>query len=411
MTPATPLSLRQTAIGVVALCFVLGMVMRGMQECFTVFLLPLSHAFGWDRAAVASIYSLAILSGGMTSPVAGLLFDRLGPKRLYAIGLATLGSGLSLAGFADRLWQFSLCLGVGVGFATACLGTVPHSALVSRWFRNRLSSATGVIYSSAGIGVLLLVPLSQALIGRFDWRGAYHALGLGVLLLLPLMLLLPWQRIADGHPDYAIVPRHGSTMHERWTLKRAVRHSGFWGLFCCFFFTSLGNTAISVQGVAILVDAGFAPQHAANAWGFTGMLTPLGMLGFAWLDDHLGRRFSVTLSYGLSIAAVSALAVLYQHPSDLLLALFVILFGSTLGSRGPLVATIATHLFRGADLGVIFGSIGVGGGLGGALGSFSGGLLHDWSHGYNLVFLWSFLALCCGGLPFWIVRPLARERD
>jgi MFS family permease len=409
MMPTQSLSLRRTAIGVIVLCFLLGMIARGLQESFTVFLLPLSREFGWDRAAVASIYSLAVLAGGLTSPIAGLLFDKLGPKRIYAIGLGALGGGLTLAGFADQLWEFSLCLGVGVGFATACLGTVPHSALVSRWFRGRISSATSIVYSSAGIGVLLLVPFSQVLIGRFEWRGAYHLLGLGVLILLPLLLLLPWQRIADGHPAYASVHRHTATAVERWTLWRALRHPGFWGLFFCFFFTSLANMAISVQGVAILVDTGFDAQQAANAWGFTGMLTPVGMLSFGWLDDKLGRRFSVTLSYAVSIAAVATLATLHHHPSSALLVLFVMLFGGTLGSRGPLVATIATHLFRGADLGVIFGSIGVGGGLGGALGSVIGGLLHDWSQGYDLVFLCSFCSLCCGALPFWTVRQLARE--
>ncbi|HYM30705.1 MAG TPA: MFS transporter [Candidatus Cybelea sp.] len=407
--PNPAFTLRQTAIAVVALCFTLGLVTRGLQESFSVFLLPLSKTFGWDRAELASVYSLAILAGGFSAPLAGYVFDRLGPKRIYAIGLIALGGGVSLAAFADRLWEFSLCLGIGVGFATACLGSVPHSALVSRWFRNRLSSATSIIYSSAGIGILLLVPFAQVLIGWFGWRGAYHVLGLGILALLPLIWLLPWQRISEGHPSYASEYRSTASHGEGWTLLRAMSSLPFWGLFSCFFFTSLGNTGISMQGVAILVDSGFPSLQAATAWGFTGFLTPIGMLGFGWLDDHIGRRASVTLSYALSISAVATLAALHRHPSSLLLDLFVLLFGCTLGSRGPLVSTIAARLFRGSNLALIFGGIGLGGGIGGAVGSLVSGLLHDWTHGYDAVFAFSFVALCFGGLPFWTIRQLGRE--
>ena len=158
-----------------------------------------------------------------------------------------------------------------------------------------------------------------------------------------------------------------------------------------------------------LVDSGLPPLQAANAWGFTGMLTPLGMLGFGWLDDHMGRRRPVGLSYALSLSAVVAMGLLSRYPSTWLLGLFILLMGTTLGSRGPLVSTLATSLFRGADLGAIYGSIMLGGGLGSAAGSFAGGLLHDWTHGYTVALVVSFVSLCLGGTPFWTVKALATD--
>jgi MFS family permease len=343
--------------------------------------------------------------------LAGLLFDRFGPVRLYLVGLGALGFGLSSAAFANSLWQFYLLLGLAGGFATIALGTVPHSALLSRWFRKRLSTATSVVYCSTGAGVLIMVPLAQLLVDHFGWRNTYHWLGAAALALVPLLLLLPWRRMAAGIP-YEELPAAQSeplTTDSDWTLRRAMRSTPFWGLFAVFFFTAQGNIAISVQGVAFLVDAGFEPIQAASAWGFTGLLAPIGMLGCGWLDDVVGRRITVALSYGFSLCAVVAMWVLYHHPTFLLMMLFVGLFGSTLGSRGPLVSTLTTQLFRGRDLGTIFGGIALGGGIGSALGSYLGGVLHVWTGGYDMVAVFAFVSLCCGWLPFWTIKELRED--
>ena len=37
------------ALNVLALCFVLALLGRGLSDSFTVFLKPISESFGWDR--------------------------------------------------------------------------------------------------------------------------------------------------------------------------------------------------------------------------------------------------------------------------------------------------------------------------------------------------------------------------
>src|ERR1700710_3260908 len=77
----------RTALNVLALCFALSVLGRGLAESFTVFLLPISENFGWDRAQVVSVYSLSALAGGLASPVVGRVFDRYGPRIVYSLGL------------------------------------------------------------------------------------------------------------------------------------------------------------------------------------------------------------------------------------------------------------------------------------------------------------------------------------
>src|SRR4051794_10806616 len=186
------------AIVVLGLTFVLMAVARGASETFTVFLLPISNTFGWDRAQTVSVYSIGALCVGLAAPFVGRLFDHSGPRAVYAIGLILLGAGFSAAAFARQLWQLQICIGLAAGLGSACLGQVTGSLLVSRWFGPRLPTALAVVASAAGAGVLVLVPLAQVLVDRAGWRGAYHILG-GVMLAGggPL-LLFPWRRITAG---------------------------------------------------------------------------------------------------------------------------------------------------------------------------------------------------------------------
>jgi MFS family permease len=393
-----------TALYVLAMCFALSVLGRGLGESFTVFLLPISQSFGWDRAEVISIYSVAALATGLANPIAGRLFDRSGPRVVYAVGLFLLGGAFFCAAFAQRLWQFQLSLGLCVGFGASCIGNVPNSIMLGRWFGAKLPTAMSVVYSAAGAGVLLVLPLSQVLIDRFGWRGAYQLLGGAALVLLVPLLLLPWKLFSSGSATLA--KSAAADGADPWTLLSAMRHHAFWALFCTFFFTAIGMFSISAQVVAYLVDAGFPPLQAATAWGFSGVVLLFGMLGVTWLDGVIGRRRSVLLSYALSIVGIALLWLLRFYPNIWMLTAFVICFGSMIGSRGPLISATAMKIFRGERVGTIYGTISIGSGLGAALGSWSGGLIHDFTGGYDALLLFSLVSVILGMIPFLAIRAL-----
>jgi len=401
--PATP----RLAFMVLGLTFLLMALARGMSETFTVFLLPISNEFNWDRAQTVSVYSVGALCVGLAGPFVGRLFDHSGPRAVYAIGLLLLGAGFSLAAFAHQLWQLQLCIGLAAGLGSACLGQVTGSVLVSRWFGPRLPTALAVVSSAAGAGVFVLVPLAQILIDQAGWRGAYHILGAAMLAAAVPLLLLPWRRITAGSGHMARFAKAGAT-DETWTLGGALRHHAFWSLFSIFFFTSVGMFAISVQVVTYLVEVGFPPLQAATAWGFSGVLLLIGMLTVSWLDGLLGRRRAILLAYGLTLAGIAMLWSLTRHPSIWLLGGFLLCFGSTMGSRGPLVAASAMSIFRGKRVGTIMGAISIGQGIGSALGSWAGGLIHDWTQSYDLVFAFAMCSVVLGMMPF-LVAPALRQ--
>jgi len=394
------------ALAVLALCFVLAAIGRGAGETFTVFLLPVSGTFGWDRAQVVSVYSIGALCSGLAAPFVGRLFDRAGPRAVYGVGMALLGAGFSAAAFARELWHLQVCIGLAAGLGAACLGNITGSLLLNRWYGPRLPAALAVVASAAGAGVLLLVPLSQILIDRTGWRGAYHILG-GVLLAATIpLLLLPWRRLGAGSGHAARLAQSDAA-GELWTLRAAMRHHAFWALFGIFFFTAVGMFSIAAQVVTYLVEVGFSPLQAATAWGLSGVLLLFGMLTVSWLDGLLGRRRAILASYSLTVAGILMLWALSRHPTIWLLGGFLICFGSTMGSRGPLITAAAMTIFRGRSVGTIVGTISIGAGLGSAIGALSGGLIHDWAQSYDPVFGFALASVLVGMTPF-LVAPALR---
>ena len=402
-----PLKPAHTALVVLALCFTLSMLGRGFIETFTVFLKPISADFGWDRAEVVSVYSLAWLASGLTAPLVGRVFDRSGPRMVYSLGIFLLGAAFLVASHAQHLWQFRISVGLCVGFGFALIGNVPNSILLGRWFGPRLPTAMAVVYSAMGGGVLLLLPTSQLLIDHLGWRGAYLLYGVILFGLLLPVILLPWRRFAAGAPHVMKRAKDAPT-DQGWTLLSAMRHHVFWALLSTFFFTAVGMYAIAAQIVAYLIDAGFPPLQAATAWGFSGVVLLFGMLGVTSLDGWIGRRPSVLISYAISIVGIFLLWLLQLYPNYWLLTAFVLTFGSMIGSRGPLISATAIKFFHGERVGTIFGTISIGSGLGSALGSWSGGLIHDFTHGYNQLIVFSLINVVLGMLPFLVVPALRR---
>ena len=397
---------QRIGLSVLGLSFTFSLFGRGLQESFSVFLLPISQSFGWDRSEVVSIYSLTALCVGLSSPLIGRLFDRSGPRTVFVLGLSVLGLSLLAAAYAQHLWQFQIALGACFGFAVACIGNVPNALLLGRWYGKRLPLAMSVFYSATGAGVLVMLPLTQLLIDHIEWRGTYRVLGIVALALLVPTLFLPWRTISAGSPHLDRPQKHDDIIDEVWTLSSAMRHHAFWALFGTFFFTAIGMFAITPQVVAYLVDVGFPPLQAATAWGFSGIALLCGMIGVSWLDGVIGRRPSILFSYSSSILGIVMLWLLQWYPNYILLTGFVICFGSMIGSRGPLLSATAMKIFRGRRVGTIYGAITFGSGLGGALGSWSGGLLHEWTKSFNSLLGFALISVVLGMIPFVVVPAL-----
>jgi MFS family permease len=401
---------RSFLVTLVALTFAMNLVARGVPETFAVFLLPVQKGLGVSRADITLTYSVYMIAYGVSGPLAGQLVDRLGARVAYSFGLLSLGSGYLLAGFATELWHYLVTVGLLGGLGAAALGMIVASALLSRWFMTRIGSIMSLPYAAIGAGMLMLPPLTQVLISRYDWRIAHMVLGAGVLATLPLVMLLPLGRMSAGSQEWrALRKAAASSASGPWRISAAARTSAFWGLFAAYLFTSIAAYSVMPHSVAYLIELGFAPLFAASAFGLAGMLSAIGIIAIGWLSDRFGRRQTATLSYLSTITGVVALLSVSGYPTVVLVYAFVFFFGLMQGARGPIIVAMVATLFPGG-VGAVYGTLSVAQGVGAGFGSWFSGYLYEVTGSYTASFLLAICGSVAGLSTFWVVRSLREER-
>jgi MFS family permease len=397
-------------IALVLFTFLMNLLARGTADAFAVFLLPVQQGLGLSRPQITLAYAANMLAYGTAAPFAGQLIDRLGARVTYGLGLTSLGIGYLLAGFATELWHYLIAAGVLAGLGSAALGMIAASALLSRWFTNRIGSVMSVPYAAVGVGMLLLPPTTQLLLARYDWRTTYQILGGAILLLLPAVLLLPLGRITAGSRQWRGVRATASaTAAGPWTVASAMRTQAFWGLFCVYLFTSIAAYSIMPHSVAYLIEKGFDPLSAAGAFGLTGMLSVAGMLSIGLISDRFGRRRTAMLSYASTIVGIVSLMLVAVWPSSALVYAFVLFFGLMQGVRGPIIVAMVAVLFRGGGVGAIYGTLSLAMGLGAAMGAWASGLLYALTGSYWASFVLAIGGALAGLCTFWFLPSLRYE--
>ena len=397
------------AFVVLLICFVFNLLGRGIGDAYVTFLLPLETQFGWSRSEISSVYSIYMLANGFSAPLIGILFDRMGPRVVYAVGFASLGLGYLAAGSLTQLWQFHLCVGVAGGIGVTSLGMVPSQSLISRWFPNNTSTAIGIAYAGFGAGTLVMVPFAQYLNDKIGWSNAYYVLGGMVLVLLPFVMMLPWRTIRAGHADYArsvgLAPRSRQVLAP---LRLAIRSPGFWALGQAFFFTSVVIYTVMVQTIAFLVESGFSALEAASAFGIAGMLSVFGVGSSGKLADKFGHRLIVSVTFTCTFLGLANLLALAFYPSPWFLAGFVAFFGIAQGARGPIISGLCSKLFPGPGLATIYGTLYAFMSIGAAAGALLSGWLHDLTGGYAISIMFSMANVALAVSPFWVSRALRK---
>ena len=105
---------------------------------FSVFVHPIVTELGWSMALVSGAFSLYRLESGVAAPLAGYLLDKIGPKKVVALGALLMGSGYMFLSQVRSILPFYLSfliISTGFGFSTS---SIIGSAMISKWFiRNR----------------------------------------------------------------------------------------------------------------------------------------------------------------------------------------------------------------------------------------------------------------------------------
>src|SRR5512134_3587995 len=150
--------------GLVATSSVLMAMSSGVWYSGSVFFVALIQDFQSDYAFTAGIFSLFTVLYGVWGILTGSLLDRFGPRRVILAGGILLPLALGSSGLVTGLAQLYLTHGVLTPLGLSLMSYVPVSFLLTRSFHAQRGLALGTASAGVGVGISVVMPLTQYLI-------------------------------------------------------------------------------------------------------------------------------------------------------------------------------------------------------------------------------------------------------
>ena len=141
---------------------------------------PLSEAYGWSKSEISLAATLLTVAIVLTTPVIGILVDRIGPKKVLIPSMLGFALSLFALSFAASLTTFHI-LYFFMGVICAGANSLAYMRLLSYWFDRRRGLVVGIATAGMGLGFTIVPGFTQFLVDQGGAGSAYIGLGLLVL--------------------------------------------------------------------------------------------------------------------------------------------------------------------------------------------------------------------------------------
>ncbi len=264
----------------------------------SVFMVPMTDAFGWTRTEMAGAVSLGGVLAAVVSPALGPVLDRRGARLI--LGLAVLGTGLATMGlslvttlagfyglfcFARMVWAGPFDLGL-------------YGAL-NNWFVARRARANSIASLAQMAGLVALPIVAQLAMADGGWRSGWVAVGATVLVVgfLPVWLFVVRRPEDLGLAPDGLAPRGpagsgggGATIEPRFSRAEALATRAFWmiALYTVFLFPV--QAGVSLHQAPHLIERGLSPVVAATVISFFSAMSALASFAIGFLPRRVALR-------------------------------------------------------------------------------------------------------------------------
>ena len=372
---------------VVAACFVVMIMVYGLNYSFGVFFKPVAADFGWNKAMTSGAYSLMAFLSGIMGIFAGRITDKYGGRMIGIICAVAMGGGFLLLSRLASLWEFylyySVLIGIGVGSSWPGLMVVP-----AKWFKARRGLMTGIVASGVGMGTLITPPIASSLIESHSWSFSYAVLGIAALVVIGIVA-----QFIKADPSKVGERLYGDTTvaakgkaHVVLTglsLGQGLRTVRFY--IACAIYLCFGYCLISIliHIAPHAIEMGISPTAAAGIVSVIGGASIVSRILVAWASDKFGVKASLIFSLVLLPIALVLLQFVTSLP---LLYLFAAIFGFSYGGIMALMSLVTARLFGIRSVGVLMGMVTFLYTIGGAIGPLVTGHIYDVSGTYSPAF-------------------------
>ena len=319
-----------------------------------VFFSALQREYLWSSALLSGAFALSRAESGFLGPVEGYLVDRIGPRKMVAIGLVILGIGFVLLSRVDSLPSFYIAL-VVIALGTGIGGFLAIMASLTNWFYRLRARAMAVATVGVNIGGLLIVLLTWA-VDTYGWRAAAFICALIVwALIVPIVMVL-----RDRPEDYGLLPdgdvapparsddsgdaaAHSAADDDNdMTVREALYSQAFWLVSLVHGIAVMSLSALAVHQIERMVLAGVSLQMAGLVVTiYTGVGIFFRVLS-GYIADIFDKRYVIAVFLVFQTAALFVFAV---GNTVFMFVLFGLLFAPGWSGRGA-----ALTAFRGRAL-------------------------------------------------------------
>ncbi len=324
----------QLIVGIVCMVMI-----ANLQYGWTLFVLPIGRAHGWNRAAIQVAFTVFVLCETWLLPLEGYVIDRIGPKLTVCAGGVLIGASWvldSVAASLTVLYVGSALGGVGSGFI---YGATVGNAI--KWFPDRRGLAAGLTAAGFGAGsAVTLVPISN-MIARNGYQSTFLFFGLlqGIVVVVAAQLLQapPGSVTSRNTPISAsgmnaLRPSRLHDVTRDYAPGEVVREPIFWLMYLLFVLVGAGGLMATAQLSVIAADFGVAKTPVTLlfltmpaltfALAIDRVLNGLTRPFFGWVSDHIGRENTMFIAFLLE--GLGILVLVWQAANPVA---FVVLTG------------------------------------------------------------------------------------
>ncbi len=350
-----PLISKSTATAVACIIGMMVSVVPFHIGTFPLFLQPVSHEFGWGRAAFAVSLNMSAILAALAAPFVGRAVDRLGARRLLVpsiilYALATMAQSL----LTPSKPQFYLTYAV-LGFTEAVAGPVAFSHLISSWFQERRGLMLSLVIGAApAVSLMIMAPTTHWLISSFGWRTAYLVLGLIILVLgAPAMAFLVKDPERAG-PQTAAGRAAAVAALPGKSFVQVVTSVTYWAILVALVIHSLVVGGVRAHTVALLTDRGLPIGVATLAVSLSAMA---GLLGNISAGVMLDRVQSPRIAAPFFVAALVGLLLLHHAVGAVPALIGASVLGFGIGAESGIGPYFFSRYFGMRSFGAVYGCL------------------------------------------------------
>ncbi|MDM1755417.1 MFS transporter [Acinetobacter towneri] len=370
----------------------------GVRHAFGLYLVPMSHEFGWGH----NVFSLAIatqnLIWGAVQPITGAFADKYGSKIVVAVGGALYALGLLLMAVSSTGLLLNLSVGLILGLA---LSATSFPVLLSAVGRaappEKRSLAMGIASAAGSFGQFIMLPSTLLLLQSVGWSGALIVSAILIVLIVPLAWMLKAPMYQNPNASSVSQPALGFKQ----VLVIAKNHKPFWFLALGFFVCGFQVVFIGIHLPSYLIDHGFNATTGTVFLALVGLFNIVGTYTAGWLGGRYSKPHLLMWLYGLRGIAIIVFLILPL--SIWTIYAFGIIMGLLWLSTVPLTNGIVANMFGIKYLTTLSGIVFFTHQVGSFFGGWLGGLNHDLTGNYNVIWIVSIaLSAFAVLVHFWV---------